>query len=45
MGGTGGARGPGADRTPQGPPYANFKRFSVDSTPVEDELSGWDEEF
>lgn len=29
----------------EGPPYANFKRFSVDSTPVEDELSGWDEEF
>ncbi|OXB84339.1 UNVERIFIED_CONTAM: hypothetical protein H355_010766 [Colinus virginianus] len=43
--GTGGGEEPGTNPTSQGPPYANFKRFSVDSTPVEDELSGWDEEF
>uniref|UniRef100_A0A8C4UIF7 cGMP-dependent protein kinase n=1 Tax=Falco tinnunculus TaxID=100819 RepID=A0A8C4UIF7_FALTI len=30
---------------PQGPPYANFKRFSTDWTPAEDEFSGWDEDF
>lgn len=30
---------------PQGPPYVNFKRFSVDWTPAEDEFSGWDEDF
>ncbi|XP_025069908.1 cGMP-dependent protein kinase egl-4-like [Alligator sinensis] len=29
----------------QGPPYANFKRFSVDWTPAEEEFSGWDEDF
>ncbi|KAM6207463.1 cGMP-dependent protein kinase 1-like [Sarcoramphus papa] len=29
----------------EGPPYVNFKRFSVDWTPVEDEFSGWDEDF
>ncbi|KAM9196201.1 cGMP-dependent protein kinase 1-like [Mergus octosetaceus] len=29
----------------QGPPYTNFKRFSVDRTPAMDELSGWDEDF
>ncbi|XP_075000814.1 cGMP-dependent protein kinase 1-like [Calonectris borealis] len=29
----------------KGHPYANFKRFSVDWTPAEDEFSGWDEDF
>ncbi|GAB0185210.1 cGMP-dependent protein kinase 1-like [Grus japonensis] len=29
----------------EGPPYVNFKRFSVDWTPAEDECSGWDEDF
>ncbi|KAM9297958.1 cGMP-dependent protein kinase 1-like [Morus bassanus] len=29
----------------EGPPYVNFKRFSVDWTPAEDEFSGWDEDF
>ncbi|XP_063186899.1 cGMP-dependent protein kinase 1-like [Chroicocephalus ridibundus] len=29
----------------EGPPYVNFKRFSVDRTPAEDEFSGWDEDF
>ncbi|XP_075606284.1 cGMP-dependent protein kinase 2-like isoform X2 [Balearica regulorum gibbericeps] len=29
----------------EGPPYINFKRFSVDWTPAEDECSGWDEDF
>ncbi|XP_067406606.1 cGMP-dependent protein kinase 1-like isoform X2 [Emydura macquarii macquarii] len=29
----------------QGLPYANFKRFSVDWTPAEEEFSGWDEDF
>ncbi|XP_064364220.1 cGMP-dependent protein kinase 1-like [Dromaius novaehollandiae] len=29
----------------QGPPYANFKRFSADWTPAQDEFSGWDEDF
>ncbi|XP_042659139.1 cGMP-dependent protein kinase 2-like isoform X2 [Tyto alba] len=29
----------------EGPPYINFKRFSVDWTPAEDEFSGWDEDF
>ncbi|XP_030410894.1 cGMP-dependent protein kinase 1-like [Gopherus evgoodei] len=29
----------------QGPPYANFKHFSVDWTPAEEEFSGWDEDF
>uniref|UniRef100_A0A672UZH9 Protein kinase domain-containing protein n=1 Tax=Strigops habroptila TaxID=2489341 RepID=A0A672UZH9_STRHB len=43
-GGTGGA---GSDPVSpcQGPPYVNFKRFSVDWTPAEDEFSGWDEDF
>ncbi|XP_054036137.1 cGMP-dependent protein kinase 1-like [Dryobates pubescens] len=29
----------------EGPPYINFKRYSVDSTTVEDEFSGWDKDF
>ncbi|KAM6138257.1 cGMP-dependent protein kinase 1-like [Phoenicopterus ruber ruber] len=29
----------------EGPPYVNFKRFSVDWMPVQDEFSGWDEDF
>ncbi|KAK2515386.1 hypothetical protein Q9966_015395 [Columba livia] len=29
----------------EGPPYINFKRFSVDWEPAEDEFSGWDEDF
>ncbi|KAM9240597.1 LOW QUALITY PROTEIN: cGMP-dependent protein kinase 2-like [Leptosomus discolor] len=29
----------------EGPPYVNFKRFSVDWTPAEEEFSGWDEDF
>ncbi|XP_072714191.1 cGMP-dependent protein kinase 1-like [Ciconia boyciana] len=29
----------------EGPPYVNFKRFSVDWMPAEDEFSGWDEDF
>ncbi|KAM6272989.1 cGMP-dependent protein kinase 1-like isoform 1-T2 [Spheniscus humboldti] len=29
----------------EGPPYVNFKRFSVDWTPAQDEFSGWDEDF
>ncbi|KAM6123321.1 cGMP-dependent protein kinase 1-like [Pterocles gutturalis] len=29
----------------EGPPYANFKRYSVDWTPAEEEFSGWDEDF
>lgn len=39
------AAGTQAGASPQGPPYANFKRFSVDWTPAEEEFSGWDEDF
>lgn len=42
LGGTTGRLSP---HIPQGPPYTNFKRFSVDWTPAEDEFSGWDADF